>query len=101
MSTTKAQVNLLDEIIVDNFAGGGGASTGMELATGKSVNTSEIICNQMNANVPVIQSNPNPIRNPNTNAEDAGEAPASHSPAEKRHQYGEYKNVLLSDTDAV
>lgn len=37
MSTTKAQVNLLDEIIVDNFAGGGGASTGMELATGKPV----------------------------------------------------------------
>ena len=53
----------------------------------------------MTSNVPVIQSNPNPIRNPNTNAEDAGEAPASHSPAEKRHQYGEYGNVLLSDTD--
>ena len=65
----------------------------------ESVNTSENICNQMNANVPVIQSNPNPIRNPNTNAEDAGEAPAFPSPAEKRHQYGEYKNVLLSDTD--
>ena len=32
-----AQVNLLDEIIVDNFAGGGGASTGMELATGRPV----------------------------------------------------------------
>lgn len=31
MST--GQINLLDEIIVDNFAGGGGASTGMELAT--------------------------------------------------------------------
>uniref|UniRef100_UPI004024AD72 hypothetical protein n=1 Tax=Eubacterium sp. TaxID=142586 RepID=UPI004024AD72 len=28
------QTNLLDEIIVDNFAGGGGASTGIELATG-------------------------------------------------------------------
>lgn len=28
----KAQTSLLDEIIVDNFAGGGGASTGMELA---------------------------------------------------------------------
>lgn len=27
-----AQIDLLDEIIVDNFAGGGGASTGMELA---------------------------------------------------------------------
>lgn len=31
------QTNLLDEIIVDNFAGGGGASTGMELATGRPV----------------------------------------------------------------
>lgn len=31
------QVSLLDEIIVDNFAGGGGASTGIELATGHSV----------------------------------------------------------------
>lgn len=27
-----SQLNFLDEIIVDNFAGGGGASTGMELA---------------------------------------------------------------------
>lgn len=25
------------EIIVDNFAGGGGASTGIEMATGRSV----------------------------------------------------------------
>lgn len=32
-----AQIDLLDEIIVDNFAGGGGASTGMELAAGKPV----------------------------------------------------------------
>lgn len=32
-----AQVNLLDEIIVDNFAGGGGASTGIELAIGRPV----------------------------------------------------------------
>lgn len=31
------QVNIFDEIIVDNFAGGGGASTGMELATGRPV----------------------------------------------------------------
>lgn len=31
------QINLFDEIIVDNFAGGGGASTGMELATGRPV----------------------------------------------------------------
>lgn len=28
----------LEEWIVDNFAGGGGASTGMEMATGYSVN---------------------------------------------------------------
>lgn len=33
----RAQINLFDEIIVDNFAGGGGASTGMELATGRPV----------------------------------------------------------------
>ena len=29
------QISFLDEIIVDNFAGGGGASTGIELATGQ------------------------------------------------------------------
>ena len=34
---TNAQLNFLDEIIVDNFAGGGGASTGIELATGRTV----------------------------------------------------------------
>lgn len=33
----QAQIDLLDEIIVDNFAGGGGASTGIELATGRVV----------------------------------------------------------------
>ncbi|MEG0854565.1 MAG: DNA cytosine methyltransferase [Angelakisella sp.] len=32
-----AQCNLLEEIFVDNFAGGGGASVGIELATGKPV----------------------------------------------------------------
>ncbi|KZL93537.1 DNA cytosine methyltransferase [Clostridium magnum] len=31
------QISILDEIIVDNFAGGGGASTGIELAIGHSV----------------------------------------------------------------
>jgi len=31
------QVSLYDELIVDNFAGGGGASTGIELATGRPV----------------------------------------------------------------
>lgn len=31
------QINLFDEIIVDNFAGGGGASTGIELALGRPV----------------------------------------------------------------
>lgn len=34
---SRGQLSLLDEIIVDNFAGGGGASTGMELATGRPV----------------------------------------------------------------
>lgn len=33
-----AQTSILDEIIVDNFAGGGGASTGIELAAGRPVN---------------------------------------------------------------
>lgn len=33
----RAQISLLDEIIVDNFAGGGGASTGIEVASGKVV----------------------------------------------------------------
>ena len=33
----KRQYNLLDELIVDNFAGGGGASTGIELAIGRPV----------------------------------------------------------------
>ena len=33
----KSQISLLEEIIVDNFAGGGGASTGIELATGRPV----------------------------------------------------------------
>ena len=32
-----AQLDLFDEIIVDNFAGGGGASTGIELAAGRPV----------------------------------------------------------------
>ena len=30
-----AQIDIFDEIIVDNFAGGGGASTGIELAAGR------------------------------------------------------------------
>lgn len=33
----KAQIDMFDEIIVDNFAGGGGASTGIELASGRPV----------------------------------------------------------------
>lgn len=33
----KSQIDILDEIIVDNFAGGGGASTGIELAAGRPV----------------------------------------------------------------
>lgn len=31
------QLNILDEMIIDNFAGGGGASTGIELAIGRPV----------------------------------------------------------------
>lgn len=31
------QIDIFDEIIVDNFAGGGGASTGIELAAGRPV----------------------------------------------------------------
>lgn len=34
---SRAQISLLDEVIADNFAGGGGASTGIELATGRVV----------------------------------------------------------------
>ena len=30
-----SQMDIFDEIIVDNFAGGGGASTGIELAAGR------------------------------------------------------------------
>jgi len=37
VKTSRAQTDLLGEIIVDNFAGGGGASTGIELATGRVV----------------------------------------------------------------
>lgn len=34
---SNSQISLLDEIIVDNFAGGGGTSTGLELATDRPV----------------------------------------------------------------
>lgn len=34
---SQPQLNLFNELIVDNFAGGGGASTGIELATGRPV----------------------------------------------------------------
>lgn len=33
-----AQISMMEEIIVDSFAGGGGASTGIEVATGRVVN---------------------------------------------------------------
>ena len=36
-SYSPTQTSFIDEIIVDNFAGGGGASTGIELATGRPV----------------------------------------------------------------
>lgn len=34
---SRGQINIFDELIADNFAGGGGASTGIELATGRVV----------------------------------------------------------------
>ena len=34
---SKGQIDFFDEIIIDNFAGGGGASTGIELAIGRPV----------------------------------------------------------------
>lgn len=37
MKKVKGQISFIDEIIVDNFAGGGGASTGIELAAGRPV----------------------------------------------------------------
>lgn len=36
LKTEEDQLNLFDEIIVDNFAGGGGASTGIHMALGRS-----------------------------------------------------------------
>lgn len=33
----RVQMNFLEELVIDNFAGGGGASTGMELALGRPV----------------------------------------------------------------
>lgn len=38
MKMDVSQIDIFDEIIVDNFAGGGGASTGIELAAGRPVN---------------------------------------------------------------
>jgi DNA (cytosine-5)-methyltransferase 1 len=38
MKTNRFQTSLFNEIIVDNFAGGGGASTGIEMALGRIVN---------------------------------------------------------------
>lgn len=35
---SRGQIDIFDEVIVDSFAGGGGASTGIELACGRPVN---------------------------------------------------------------
>lgn len=37
MIQSRAEIGLFDDIIIDSFAGGGGASTGIELATGHPV----------------------------------------------------------------
>lgn len=58
MRKGKVQLNLFNtstrEIIVDNFAGGGGASTGIELATGRSV---DIAINHDPAAIAMHQAN--------------------------------------------
>ena len=60
-----------------------------------NVKSSEIICKQMHADDPVIQSNPiQSESNPNTNTDPK----AAHAKKQK-HRYGEYKNVLLTDED--
>jgi DNA (cytosine-5)-methyltransferase 1 len=38
MTTMTYQIPLDNDLIVDNFAGGGGASTGIEMARGRPVN---------------------------------------------------------------
>lgn len=47
MKSSKSQINMFDEIVMDYFAGGGGASTGIELALGRPVNIA--INHDMNA----------------------------------------------------
>ena len=43
----KAQIGIMDEIFVDSFAGGGGASTGIELATGHPINFMEELMSEV------------------------------------------------------
>lgn len=42
-----SQIDIFDEIIVDNFAGGGGASTGIELAAGRPVAITALVIKGM------------------------------------------------------
>lgn len=58
-------------------------------APDSSVKASEIICKQMQADAPVIQSNPNPIRE--------SESKTSSAPA--RHAHGQYSWVKLTDDE--
>ena len=37
MQRKPRQTNIFDELVIDNFAGGGGASTGIELGLGRTV----------------------------------------------------------------
>ncbi len=37
------QIDFFEEMIIDNFAGGGGASTGIELATGRAVDVYNVL----------------------------------------------------------
>ena len=44
-----SQISLFDPLIVDNFAGGGGASTGIEMATGRPVSRKDQVARCGNA----------------------------------------------------
>ena len=48
------RLDIDDEIIVDNFAGGGGASLGIEMALGRRVNVA--INHDPEANVPEMKA---------------------------------------------
>ena len=58
-----------------------------------SMNSSASICNHVQSNVPVIQSNPNHNPNPNNIIADTDVGKPT------KHKYGSYSNVLLTDEE--